>query len=64
MPEAELWERLNRQLGPDYAPTWAANVVISTLGERTVVEALAAGLSCKTIWRAVCATLELPQSEH
>jgi hypothetical protein len=64
MPEAELWARLNHQLGADYAATWAANLVISALGERTVVEALAAGIGCKTIWREICAVLELPDNER
>ncbi|MDR1711836.1 MAG: DUF3046 domain-containing protein [Propionibacteriaceae bacterium] len=63
MPEAELWIRLNRHLGADYAPLWAQTFVIADLGQLTVREALDAGLKCKVIWRAVWAALELPPSE-
>lgn len=43
-----------------YAATWADQVVLEELGSRTVRQALAAGLPCKHIWRAVWAQLELP----
>ena len=45
-----------------YAATWSDTVVLEELGSRTVREALAAGLSCKRIWRAVWKQLELPDS--
>ncbi|MDR1266492.1 MAG: DUF3046 domain-containing protein [Propionibacteriaceae bacterium] len=59
MREQELWAGLNRALGPSYAPAWSEQVVLAELGGRTVLEALAAGVPCKTIWRAACAQLEL-----
>lgn len=62
MREAELWARLGAALSADYAQTWAHHVVLADLGGRTVAEALAAGLPCKTIWRAAWAQLELPAS--
>lgn len=64
MREAELWERLHAALGASYAPVWAEQVVVASLGERTVVEALRAGIPCKAIWRAVWATLELPPRDR
>ena len=63
MPEAELWNRLNRALGPDYAPMWAHTVAVTELGSRTVVEALADGMACVDVWRAAWAFLELPAHE-
>mgnify|MGYP003593411649 CR=1 FL=1 len=60
MREAELWQRLRAQLGDGYAGVWAEQMVLDELGGRTVVEAVAAGLDCKVIWRAVWARLELP----
>ena len=60
MPEAELWIRLNRALGPDYAPTWAQTVAVTELDSRTVAEALADGMPCVEVWRAAWAFLELP----
>jgi len=59
MREAELWARLNAALGDSYAPAWAEQVVLRDLGGRTVLEALAAGLPCKAIWRAAWQQLEL-----
>lgn len=59
--EQELWERLSEQLGDDYARFWAGQTALDELGGRTVLEALAAGLPMKKIWRAVWIALELPE---
>ena len=64
MREADLRARLAAQLGSNYAPMWADTVVISGLGQRTVSQALAAGLPCKDIWLAAWAELELPARER
>ena len=62
MREAELWSRLEEVLGAGYARAWADLVVMSDLGGRCVSQAIAAGIDCKTIWRAAWAQLELPES--
>ena len=62
--EAELRSRLDAALGKDYAPSWAATVVLQGLGSRCVDEALRAGVPCKEIWRAVWAELELPETQR
>lgn len=64
MREVELWRRLGDALGPAYAHVWAAQMVVTDLDGRTVVEALADGVPCKRIWRAVWTVLELPASER
>lgn len=64
MREVELWTRMDKALGADYARYWAQQVVLAELGSRTVVEAIAAGLPFKQIWRAVWRQLELPQSDY
>ncbi|MGA4668255.1 DUF3046 domain-containing protein [Propionibacteriaceae bacterium Y1923] len=64
MREAELWQRLAQHLGDGYARTWAEQYSLDTLGGRTVVESLAAGLPNKTIWRAVWQALELPATDR
>jgi len=58
--EAELWRRLETTLGKVYAQAWAGQVVLAEIGGRTVIEALAAGVDRKQIWRAVWSKLELP----
>lgn len=64
MRHTEFWARMEAALGPAYARTWAHQHVIASLGGRTVEEALAAGESPKTVWRAVWDTLELPASQR
>lgn len=58
----EFWHRMNMALGAGYAESWANDFVIDSLGGRTVVQALAAGLDTKVVWRAVHRELGLPPS--
>jgi hypothetical protein len=58
--ETELWARMRQHLGAVYAKVWATEYSLSELRGRTVVEALADGVPCKAIWRAVWGALELP----
>jgi hypothetical protein len=64
MRETEFWERMRTHLGAAYAGVWAGQHSLARLGGRTVDEAMAAGIDCKTIWRAVWEALELPASER
>jgi Protein of unknown function (DUF3046) len=57
-----FWERMNAQFGAAYAPSVAADHVISGLGGRTVNQALADGEEAKTVWRAVVTEFELPEN--
>lgn len=60
----EFWTRMEHHLGRTYARTWAETQVVPELEGRTVTEALAAGESAKSVWRAVWEHLELPASER
>lgn len=51
-------------LGPAYARSWAGSQVLGTLGGRTVLEALDAGVPPKQVWREVCRVLELPPAKQ
>ena len=64
MKETELWQRLEATLGSRYYRVWASEFSLADLDQRTVVEALADGISSKIIWRAVWAALELPPRER
>jgi hypothetical protein len=64
MRHTEFWARMEHVLGGAYAHTWAHTQVMSSLGGRTVQEALAAGEAPKQVWRAVAEALELPASER
>lgn len=60
MKETELWNRLQAHLGAGYYRVWASEFSLADLDSRTVVEALAAGVASKTIWRAAWEALDLP----
>ena len=55
-----MWARMTEHFGPAYVRTWASSVVLGDLGNRTVIEAIAAGIDFKQIWRAVWKHEELP----
>jgi hypothetical protein len=56
---------MERALGSSaYARNWSEQQVMSSLGGRTVNEALSEGESPKQVWRAVWETLQLPPSER
>ncbi len=59
MREAELRARLDQHLSHPYSLLWAQTYVIAALNQRTVDEAVAAGVPCKQIWRAAWEELEL-----
>lgn len=64
MKETELWDRLRLHLGAGYFRVWASEYSLAALDQRTVVQALADGVPCKIIWRAVWAALELPARDR
>jgi hypothetical protein len=57
---SEFWTRMRAQFGDAYASSVAKDHVLSTLGERTVDQALADGVDAKTVWRAVCKEFDVP----
>ena len=55
----DFWDRMDQVFGPSYARSWAHDVVLPPLGV-TVIDAISEGVDTKDIWRAVCATAEVP----
>lgn len=55
-----FWQRMNEHFGEAYADSFARDHVMSELGGRTVREAFAAGWDAKDVWRAVCASVDVP----
>lgn len=55
---------MDHHLPQGYARVWAGNQTIAELDGRTVDEALAAGEPPKQVWRAVWATLGLPDTDR
>ena len=64
MRETELWARLRTILGAAYAGAWAESVVHADLGDRTVLQALGAGIEVKRIWQVASASLEVPEHQR
>ena len=60
----EFWQRMEAELGPAYADSFARDYVIAELGGRTVHQALEQGEPAKQVWRAVCVALNLPPSKR
>ena len=58
----EFWARMREQFGDVYAESLAKDYVLSSLGGRTVNQALADGEDAKVVWRAVCDTFNVPDS--
>ena len=52
---------MNQQFGEGYAESVAKDHVMAELGGRTIEQALTDGVAAKTVWRAVCATFDVPQ---
>jgi hypothetical protein len=57
-----FWDRMNRLFGEVYAQSVAKDYVMAELGGRTIEQALAEGEDAKSVWRAVCATFDVPEA--
>jgi len=55
---------MEARFGASYARSYAADQVLSTLGSRTVLQALEQGEDAKHVWRAVCEATQAPASER
>ncbi|HEU5111006.1 MAG TPA: DUF3046 domain-containing protein [Micromonosporaceae bacterium] len=51
----DFWERLEQVFGAGYAASVADDQVLTTLGGRTIRQALNEGVQTVVVWRAVCA---------
>jgi Protein of unknown function (DUF3046) len=56
-----FWDRMRAQFGDVYAESVAKDQVLSSLGGRTVSQALADGEDVKVVWRAVCEAFQVPE---
>ena len=57
---SQFWERFDEAFGAAVGRTLAKDHVFLSLGNRTVLESLAAGEDALQVWRAVHAELRLP----
>ena len=60
----EFWSRLTEQFGALRAETVARDHVFSTLGGRSAVEAIDAGLPVRRVWLAICEEFDVPPKQR
>lgn len=53
---------MESHFGATYATSVANDHVLSALGDRTVQRAIDDGIDPKIVWRAVCASFDVPRS--
>lgn len=56
----ELRSLMDVHFGPVRAPSVASDHVFAALGDRTVKQAIAAGLETRDIWFAICDAFDVP----
>lgn len=59
-----FWERMYARFGDVYADSIARDLVVASLGGRSVVEALDAGVEPGEVWLAVCEALDVPVEQR
>jgi hypothetical protein len=60
----EFWRRLDTQFGPMRAQSVARDHVFATLGGRSAVQAIEAGLPVRKVWLAICEDYEVPVKDR
>ncbi|SFP92121.1 Protein of unknown function [Geodermatophilus dictyosporus] len=60
----EFWSRLEAQFGSMRAQTVARDHVFSSLGGRTALDAIEAGLPVRRVWLAICEEYEVPPRDR
>jgi hypothetical protein len=60
----EFWSRLGEQFGSMRAESVARDHVFSSLGGRSAVEAIEAGLPVRRVWLAICEEFDVPRKER
>jgi hypothetical protein len=59
-----FWQRMHARFGAAYADSLARDLVIASLGGRTVLGALEAGIEPAEVWAAVCEAMDVPVRER
>ena len=61
---SKFWELMEGEFGPAYASSLAQRHTIHALDDRTVNEALDAGLPPRQVWLALCDDMDVPESRR
>jgi hypothetical protein len=61
---SKFWELMDGEFGSAYAASLAARHTIHALDDRTVDEALEAGVPPRQVWLALCDDMNVPESRR
>lgn len=61
---SEFWALMEQEFGAGYAAIVADTHTLGALDGRTPAQALQQGEPPRTVWRAVCADLDVPPEHH
>jgi Protein of unknown function (DUF3046) len=60
----DFWSRMNGQFGAVRAETVARDHSFGSLGGRSAVEAIDAGVPVRQVWQAVCDAYDVPRKDR
>lgn len=60
----EFWSRLDGQFGTMRAQSVSRDHLFSSLGGRSAVEAIEAGVPVRKVWLAICEAYDVPPKER
>ena len=60
----EFWTRVDAQFGSMRAQSVARDHVFASLGGRSAVDAIEAGLPVRKVWLAICEEYDVPAKER
>ena len=61
---SDFWRLMDDEFGESYSRTLARDLVVGELGDRTVAEALDAGLDPRAVWEGVCRAQDVPNERR
>lgn len=64
MRNREFWQLVEEVFGATYGRTLAADQVLTALGDRTVDEAIEAGVEPREVWHALCDAMGVPDERR
>jgi hypothetical protein len=64
MRVSEFWRAVDQEFGEGYGAVVTRDVVIESLGGRSAVDAIAAGVDARTVWEALCESQDVPPARR
>jgi Protein of unknown function (DUF3046) len=61
---SEFWLAMSDEFGAEYGSVLARDLVLGQIGGLTAEQAIAAGVSTKDIWLALCDAADVPESRR